>query len=84
MLDSEGERFRPVLNPLDNSSGTLLFLKAGSKVYPLSKLGGVPIIQNMSENSATITYSIKNVAEVNFIFSFVAFSISSFVHKSLG
>lgn len=82
MLDSEGERFRPVLNPLDNSSGTLLFLKAGSKVYPLSKLGGVPIIQNMSENSATITYSIKNVAEVNFIFSFVDSKTGTFTENS--
>ena len=70
MLDSEGERFKPIFNPWDNSSGTLLYLKCGSRVYPLSKLGGVPVIQNMSETSATITYNIKNVAEVNFIFSF--------------
>ena len=82
MLDSDSEKFIPVFNPLDNSSGTLLYLKSGSKVYPLSKLGGVPIIHNMTENSATITYNIKGVAEVNFIFSFVYSATGFFTENS--
>ena len=82
MLDSDSEKFVPVFNPLDNSSGTLLYLKSGSKVYPLSKLGGVPIIHNMTENSATITYNIKGVAEVNFIFSFVYSATGFFTENS--
>ena len=82
MLDSNGEKFIPVFNPLDNSSGTLLYLKVGSKVYPLSKLGGVPVIHNMTANSATITYNIKNIAEVNFIFSFVYSDTGTFAENS--
>lgn len=72
MLNEVGNKFIPVFNPMDNSSGTLLYLKSGSRVYPLSKLGGVPVVQNMTSNSATITYNIKNVADVDLNFSFVS------------
>ena len=82
MLNEEGDKFIPVFNPLDNSSGTLLYLKAGSRVYPLSKLGGVPVIQNMTSNNAIITYNIKNVAEVNFIFSFVSSETGMFTEDA--
>lgn len=82
VLDSNSDKFKPILNPLDNSSGTLLYLKAGSKVYPLSKLGGVPVIQNMTESSATITYNIKNIAEVNLIFSFVSSETGTFTETA--
>lgn len=82
MLDSKGDKFTPVLNPLDNSSGTLFYLKAGSKVYPLSKLGGVPIVHEMNENRAVITYNIKNVAEVSLSFSFVSSETGTFTEYS--
>lgn len=72
MLNEVGNKFIPVFNPMDNSSGTLLYLKSGSRVYPLSKLGGVPVVQSMTSSNATISYNIKNVAEVNFVFSFVS------------
>ena len=82
MLDNEGEKYIPVFNSLDNSSGTLFYLKSGSKVYPLSKLGGVPVIQNMNDNTATITYNIKNEAEVNLIFSFCSSESGTFTEYS--
>lgn len=82
ILDEEGEKYVPVFNSLDNSSGTLFYLKSGSKVYPLSKLGGVPVIQNMNENSATITYNIKNEAEINLIFSFCSSETGTFTENS--
>ncbi len=72
MLNSSGDNFKPIFNPLDNSSGTIFYLKVGSKIYPLSKLGGVPVVQSMNENRASITYNIKNVAEVSLNFSFVS------------
>ncbi len=82
ILDDEGEKYVPVLNPLDNSSGTLLYLKTGSKIYPLSKLAGVPVVQNMTQNTATITYNIKNVAEVNLIFSFCSSQTGTFTEDA--
>ena len=82
MLNETGNKYIPIFNPLDNSSGTLLYLKAGSRVYPLSKLGGVPVIQNMTSNNAVITYNIKNVAEVNYIFSFVSSETGMFTEDS--
>lgn len=82
MLNEIGNKFIPVLNPMDNSSGTLLYLKSGSRVYPLSKLGGAPVVQNMTSNNATITYNIKNVADVNLNFSFVSSETGMFTEDS--
>ena len=82
MLNEEGEKFIPVFNPLDNSSGSLLYLKTGSRVYPLSKLGGVPVSQSMTESTATITYNIKNVAEVSLVFSFCSSDTGTFIETS--
>ncbi|MBQ1982993.1 MAG: hypothetical protein II232_00005, partial [Spirochaetaceae bacterium] len=46
------------------------------------KLGCVPVIQNMTSNNAVITYNIKNVAEVNYIFSFVSSETGMFTEDS--
>ncbi|MCR5699582.1 MAG: hypothetical protein K6G52_08065 [Treponemataceae bacterium] len=69
--DPRSEKFVPVLNPLGNFSRNKFYLKAGNRVYPLSKIDGVPFTYEIFQTYATMTYSVKGVADVKFIFTFV-------------
>lgn len=70
MENSKNSKYVPVLNPLDSSSGTRLYLKAGSFVYVLSKGAGVPVSQYLTDNGFHIEYTVKNIALVTLDFSF--------------
>ncbi|MDY6030943.1 MAG: hypothetical protein SPI86_04160 [Treponemataceae bacterium] len=69
--DPRSEKFVPVLNPLGNFSRNKFYLKAGNRFYPLSKIDGVPFTYEINQTCTTMTYSVKGVADVKFIFTFV-------------
>lgn len=81
-IDPSNEKYVAVLNPLDNSSGTILYLKSGSKIYPLSKQAGVAVTQEMTETNASITYTVKNVASVVLNFTFCSSQTGIFEETS--
>ena len=70
MENAKNNKYVPILNPLDSSSGTRFYLKSGSLVYVLSKSAGVPVSQYLTETGFRVEYTVKNIAIVNFDFSF--------------
>lgn len=69
--DPRSEKFVPVLNQLNNSSKNKFYLKVGNTVYPLSKQDGVSSSHEFTQSGATLTYSVKNIADVKVFFTFV-------------
>ncbi len=72
MENTKTSKYVPVLNSLDSSSGTRLYLKAGSFVHVLSKSAGVPVSQYLTDNGFRVEYTLKNLALVTLNFSFVS------------
>ncbi len=72
MENSKTSKYVPILNSLDSSSGTRLYLKAGSFVHVLSKNAGIPVSQYLTDTGFHIEYTIKNLALVTLNFTFVS------------
>ncbi len=72
MENTRNNKYIPILNSLDNSSGTRFYLKAGETVYTLSKTAGVPVNQFLTDSGFKVEYIVKGKALVTLNYTIVS------------
>lgn len=72
VLDTEREKYIPVISRTDSSSNTKLYVLSGSTVYPLNLRYGVSVATEISDLYTRMEYTVAKKFSVNLYFSFYA------------